>query len=367
MEDTTLLRRGPVSRIGGSEGSGSLRPMGVHVGIVGATGLVGGVMRSVLAERGFPVDSLRLFASARSAGRRLPWHDGEIEVEDAATADPAGLDLALFSAGATASRGLAGRFVEAGAVVVDNSSAWRMDPDVPLVVPEVNVGALARIPKGIVANPNCTTMVAMPALAPLHAEAGLRRLVVSTYQAVSGAGSAGIAELDGQLRKGADGSAGLAFDGGSVSFPAPEVFPDTLACNVVPLAGDRLDDGSGETVEEAKLRHESRKILGIPELHVSGTCVRVPVYTGHSLAVNAEFDRLLTPDRARQLLAGAPGVELVDVPSPLRAAGGDLSLVGRIRRDPGVEHGLALFVVGDNLRKGAALNAVQIAEALFRR
>ncbi len=341
--------------------------MGVNVAIVGATGLVGGVMRSILAERAFPVASLRLFASARSAGRRLAWQGDELEVEDAATADLTGLDLALFSAGATASRTLAARFVEAGATVVDNSSAWRMDPEVPLVVPEVNAASLDRIPKGIVANPNCTTMVAMPVLAPLHAEAGLRRLVISTYQAVSGAGRAGIVELEDQLRKGADASAGLAFDGGAVTFPAPEIFPDTLACNVVPLAGDLLHDGSDETVEERKLRDESRKILDIPHLAVSGTCVRVPVYTGHSLAINAEFDQPLSPARAVQLLAAAPGVELADVPSPLHAAGTDPSLVGRVRRDPGAEHGLALFVVGDNLRKGAALNAVQIAEALLAR
>lgn len=338
--------------------------MAVNVGIIGATGLVGGVMRSVLAERHFPLASLRLFASARSAGRRLAWQDGEIEVEDAATADLAGLDLALFSAGATASRALAPRFVEVGATVIDNSSAWRTDPDVPLVVPEVNAAALGRIPKGIVANPNCTTMVAMPVLKPLHDEAGLRRLVVSTYQAVSGAGRAGIDELEDQLRKGADASAALAFDGAAVTFPAPTIFPDTLAANVVPLAGDLLNDGSEETVEERKLRDESRKILEIPTLAVSGTCVRVPVYTGHSLAINAEFERPLSSERARQLLARAPGVDVVDLPTPLQAAGRDLTLVGRVRRDPGVDHGLALFVVGDNLRKGAALNAVQIAEAL---
>jgi aspartate-semialdehyde dehydrogenase len=341
--------------------------MAVNVGIIGATGLVGGVMRSVLAERQFPVASLRLFASARSAGRRLRWQDGEIEVEDADAADLDGLDLALFSAGATASRALAPRFVEAGATVIDNSSAWRNDPDVPLVVPEVNAGDLASIPKGIVANPNCTTMVAMPVLKPLHDEARLRRLVVSTYQAVSGAGRAGIEELEDQLRKGADASAGLAFDSGAVTFPAPVVFPDTLAASVVPLAGDRLDDGSEETVEERKLRDESRKILGIPGLAVSGTCVRVPVYTGHSLSINAEFERPLSSARARQLLSDAPGVELVDLPTPLQAVGHDPTLVGRVRRDAGVEHGLALFVVGDNLRKGAALNAVQIAEALLPR
>jgi aspartate-semialdehyde dehydrogenase len=341
--------------------------MGVNVGIVGATGLVGGVMLDVLAERAFPLSSLRLFASARSAGRRLPWGDGEIEVEDAATADVSGLDLALFSAGATASRRLASRFVEAGATVIDNSSAWRMDPEVPLVVPEVNAADLDRLPRGIVANPNCTTMVAMPVLAPLHLEAGLRRLVISTYQAVSGAGRAGIAELEDQLRKGADTSAALAFDGEAVTFGDPVVFPAPLACNVVPLAGDLLDDGSDETVEERKLRDESRRILGIPGLAVSGTCVRVPVYSGHSLAINAEFDRPLSPERARELLAGAPGVELAGLPTPQRAAGTDPCLVGRLRRDHGVEHGLAMFVVGDNLRKGAALNAVQIAEALLAR
>ncbi len=340
--------------------------MSLSVGIVGATGLVGGVMREMLVERGFPVAHLRLFASARSAGRRLPWQGAELEVEDAATADLAGLDLALFSAGAKASRALAPRFVDAGAVVVDNSSAWRMDPDVPLVVSEVNPGAVDRRPKGIVANPNCTTMVAMPVLKPLHDEARLRRLVVSTYQAVSGAGVAGIAELEEQLVKGTDGSSALAFAGDALTAPAPVVFPAPLAFNVVPKAGDELDDGSGETVEERKLRDESRKILDLPQLAVSGTCVRVPVYTGHSLAINAEFERALTPQRARELLADAPGVELADLPTPLQSVGIDPSLVGRIRRDPGVEHGLALFVSGDNLRKGAALNAVQIAEILLR-
>ena len=339
--------------------------MSVNVGIVGATGLVGGVMRQTLAERGFPVAGLRLFASARSAGRRLPWGDVELEVEDAATADLAGLDLALFSAGATASRSLAPRFVDAGAVVVDNSSAWRMDPDVPLVVSEVNPEALAQLPRGIIANPNCTTMVAMPVLKPLHDEAGLRRVVISTYQAVSGAGAAGIAELEEQLRKGADASAALAFDGDAVPGATPAVFPAALAFNVVPLAGDILHDGSEETVEERKLRDESRKILGLPELAVSGTCVRVPVYTGHSLAINAQFEGPLSPERAREVLAAAPGVELADLPTPLGAAGRDPSFVGRIRRDPGVEHGLALFVSGDNLRKGAALNAVQLAELLI--
>lgn len=339
--------------------------MSVNVGIVGATGLVGGVMRSLLAERHFPLTRLRLFASARSAGRMIEWQGVDIEVEDAATADLSGLDIALFSAGATASRALAPRFVEAGAVVIDNSSAWRMDPEVPLVVPEVNRGALAARPKGIIANPNCTTMVAMPVLKPLHDEAGLRRLVVSTYQAVSGGGLAGIAELEDQITKGAAGSAALAFDGSAVSLPEPVVYAAPIAFNVVPLAGKLLGDDSGETDEDRKLRNESRKILDIPELAVSGTCVRVPVYTGHSLSINAEFAGAMSPQRAAELLALAPGVELCAVPNPLSSAGADLCQVGRIRRDPGVENGLALFVVGDNVRKGAALNAVQIAEALL--
>jgi aspartate-semialdehyde dehydrogenase len=334
----------------------------MRVGIVGATGLVGGVMRSILAERGFPVSELRLFASGRSAGRRLPWGDGEIEVEDAAEADYGGLDLALFSAGARASRDLAPRVAEAGAVVVDNSSAWRLDPDVPLVVPEVNRHALASIPKRIVANPNCTTMVAMPVLKPLDREAGLRRVVVSTYQSVSGAGLAGIGELRDQVAKAGERAVELVHDGGAVELPAPSTFAAPIAFNVLPLAGNLVDE---ETDEEHKFRNESRKILELPHLAVLCTCVRVPVFTGHSLALSLELDRPLPVERAREILAGAPGVRLVDVPTPLQAAGGDLSLVGRLRADPGVEHGLALFVTGDNLRKGAALNAVQIAEALL--
>jgi aspartate-semialdehyde dehydrogenase len=337
------------------------------VGIVGATGVVGGVLRTVLVERRFPVKQLRAFASSRSAGRHVAWGDGEVLVEDAATADLAGLDLAIFSAGRGTSLALAPRFVEAGAVVVDNSSAWRMDPDVPLVVPEVNADALDSLPKGIVANPNCTTMVAMPVLSPLHDEAGLRRLVVSTYQAVSGAGRAGVTELEGQVTAGASGSAALTTDGSAVALPAPQTFPAPVAFNVIPLRGSLLADGSDETDEERKLRDESRKILDLPDLEVSGTCVTVPVYAGHSLSINAEFARPLSPERARELLAAAPGVRLVDVPHPLRAAGADPSFVGRVRRDPGVANGLALFVSGDNLRKGAALNAVQIAEALLER
>jgi aspartate-semialdehyde dehydrogenase len=335
---------------------------GLRVGIVGATGQVGGVMRAILAERDFPVAQLRLFASARSAGRTLPWRDGEVTVEDAETADYRGLDIALFSAGKGASKALAPRVAQAGAVVVDNSSAWRLDPDVPLVVSEVNPQAARRRPRGIIANPNCTTMAAMPVLKPLHDEAGLAALVVSTYQAVSGAGLAGVAELAEQVSKVGDRAAELAFDGSAVEFPEPHAFTDRVAFNVLPAAGAFVDDGSRETEEEQKLRNESRKILEIPELMVSGTCVRVPVFTGHSLQINARFDRPITPERAHELLRSAPGVEVVMVPTPLVAAGKDPTYVGRIRADETVPNGLALFCSGDNLRKGAALNAVQIAE-----
>jgi len=329
---------------------------------VGATGQVGGVMRRILAERSFPVDQLRLFASARSAGRTLPWQDGEVTVEDAATADFRGLDIVLFSAGKGSAKELAPRVAEAGAVVIDNSSAWRMDPEVPLVVSEVNPDAARQRPKGIIANPNCTTMAAMPVLRPLHDEAGLVAMVATTYQAVSGAGLAGVSELSEQVQKVADRAAELAFDGSAVEFPAPRSFAKTIAFNVLPLAGSIVDDGRGETDEEQKLRNESRKILGIPGLLVAGACVRVPVFTGHSLQVNARFARPLPPARAVELLATAPGVELSDVPTPLEAAGRDPSYVGRIRADETVENGLSFFVSNDNLRKGAALNAVQIAE-----
>jgi aspartate-semialdehyde dehydrogenase len=322
-------------------------------------------MRSILEERGFPIDELRLFASARSAGRRLPFRGDQVVVEDAATADPAGIDIALFSSGATASRDLAPTFAAAGAIVIDNSSAWRMDPDVPLVVPEVNAAALTTIAKGIVANPNCTTMVAMPVLKPLHDESGLTGMVVSTYQAVSGAGLAGVAELAEQLDKSAGLASGLTFDGSAIEFPAASKFPGTIAHNVLSIAGSMVDDGSGETNEEQKFRDESRKILGIPGLRVICTCVRVPVFTGHSMAIVAEFDRALSPERATELLANAPGVELSEMPTPLRAAGTDPSLVGRIRKTDNGANALALFLSGDNLRKGAALNAVQIAESLI--
>ena len=337
---------------------------GVRIGIVGATGQVGTVMREILQERGFPASEVRFFASARSAGTTLPWGDEQIVVEDAATADPTGLDIALFSAGASTSRQLAPKFADAGAIVVDNSSAWRMDPDVPLVVSEVNPRDIERAGKGIIANPNCTTMAAMPVLKPLHDEAGLVRLVASTYQAVSGSGVAGVEELDQQVRAADGRGAELTQDGSAIDFPAPHKYARTIAFNVLPMAGSLVDDGTGETDEEQKLRNESRKILGIPELKVSGICVRVPVFTGHSLAVNAEFARPLSAKRATELLADAPGVTLTEIPTPLQAAGQDPSYVGRIRQDPGVddERGLALFISNDNLRKGAALNTVQIAE-----
>ncbi|MCV7441227.1 aspartate-semialdehyde dehydrogenase [Mycobacterium paraense] len=339
----------------------------VAIGVVGATGQVGQVMRALLEERDFPATTVRFFASARSQGRKLPFRGQEIEVEDAATADPTGLDLAVFSAGKTMSLVQAPRFAAAGVTVIDNSSAWRKDPDVPLVVSEVNFARdAANRPKGIIANPNCTTMAAMPVLKVLHDEAQLQRLVVSSYQAVSGSGLAGVDELATQVRAVIDGAEQLVYDGGACDFPAPKTYVAPIAFNVLPLAGSLVDDGSGETDEDQKLRFESRKILGIPDLLVSGTCVRVPVFTGHSLSINAEFARPLSPERARELLEGAPGVKVVDVPTPLAAAGVDESLVGRIRRDPGVPdgRGLALFVSGDNLRKGAALNTIQIAELL---
>ncbi|MGX5654424.1 aspartate-semialdehyde dehydrogenase [Geodermatophilus nigrescens] len=346
---------------------------GLRVGIVGATGQVGAVVRQVLAERRFPLAELRFFASARSAGRTLPWGSGpdavEITVEDAATADPAGLDVAIFSAGASTSRAQAPRFAAAGVTVIDNSSAFRRDADVPLVVAEVNPQALDEVPRGIIANPNCTTMAAMPVLRPLHDEAQLVRMVASTYQAVSGSGVAGVEELDGQVKAVVDKAAALTHDGSAVSFPEPQKYVRPIAYNVLPMAGSVVDDGSFETDEEQKLRNESRKILGIPDLRVSGTCVRVPVFTGHSLSLNVEFARPLTVARATELLGEAPGVELTDVPNPLQAAGRDPSYVGRIRQDQSVDgdRGLALFISNDNLRKGAALNTVQIAELLLAR
>ena len=353
--------------------------MSLRIGVVGATGQVGAVMRKLLEERNFPADEVRFFASERSAGTTLPWRTPsgetrEIVVEDTAAADPSGLDIALFSAGATMSRVQAPRFAAAGVTVIDNSSAWRNDPTIPLVVSEVNPGDIpaggGAGGRGIIANPNCTTMAAMPVLKPLHEEAGLIRLQISTYQAVSGSGLAGVEELHNQALAVVKDADALTHSGSAVDFPVPKVYSAPIAFNVLPHAGD-FDgtDGQGdETVEEVKLRNESRKILGIPDLLVSGTCVRVPVFTGHSLSIHAGFDRQITPERATELLSAAPGVQLVDVPTPLQAAGADPSLVGRIRQDRALDDGtgLILFVSGDNLRKGAALNTIQIAELLVR-
>jgi aspartate-semialdehyde dehydrogenase len=344
---------------------------GLSVAVVGATGQVGTVMREILAERRFPIGELRLFATARSAGTTVDFAGRAIVVEDVATADPAGIDIALFSAGATGSRAHAPRFAEAGAVVIDNSSAWRMDPEVPLVVSEVNPHAIEDLPKGIIANPNCTTMAAMPILKPLDAEAGLERLIVSTYQAVSGSGLAGAQELLGQVEGvlAQGNTIDLVHDGSAVDFPEPQKYVAPIAFDVIPFAGNLVDDGDNETDEEKKLRNESRRILELPDLRVAGTCVRVPVFTGHSLSIHAEFAREITPERAREILASAPGVALEEVPTPLQAAGTDPSYVGRIRADQSAPEGrgLVLFVSNDNLRKGAALNAVQIAELVAAR
>jgi aspartate-semialdehyde dehydrogenase len=341
---------------------------GLNLAIVGATGQVGTVMRALLEERNFPIESIRFFATARSAGSTLEFRGEQVVVEDVAKADPTGIDIALFSAGATGSRVQAPRFAAAGAIVIDNSSAWRTDPDVPLVVSEVNPHAIAQAVKGIIANPNCTTMAAMPVLKVLHEEAGLTRLIVSTYQAVSGSGLAGAEELADQVRAAVadEHLLDLVHDGDAVTMPEPHKYMRHIAFNVIPLAGSIVDDGLNETDEEKKLRNESRKILELPELLVSGTCVRVPVFTGHSLSINVEFANPISPARATKLLAEAPGVELSEIPNPLQAAGADASFVGRIRRDEGAPagRGLALFISNDNLRKGAALNAVQIAEII---
>ena len=322
-------------------------------------------MRSLLEQRRFPAGNVRFFASERSAGRRLPWAGGEIEIEASTeTADYSGLDVALFANGAPTSRWLAPLVAAAGAVVVDNSSAWRMDPDVPLVVPEVNGAELGRIPKGIVANPNCTTMVCMPALQVLAEAFGLRRVVASTYQAVSGAGGAGVAELDEQVKAVVDKAAELTFDGRAVELPEPQRFARPIAFNVLPLAGSFVDH---ETDEEHKFRNESRKILGLPNLAVNCTCVRVPVFTGHAISLHVDLARPATRDEALEVLATAGGSQLADVPTPLDAAGIDDCLIGRVRVNPDAATSLSLFVVGDNLRKGAALNAIQIAERVLDR
>lgn len=337
--------------------------------VVGATGQVGRVMRSILVERNFPADKVRFFASARSAGSEIEFRGEKIVVEDVAatpTEELKGINIALFSAGGGTSREHAPRFAEAGATVVDNSSAWRKDPEVPLIVSEVNPEDAKDVPKGIIANPNCTTMAAMPVIGALHARAGVTRLHVSSYQAVSGSGLAGVKALSEQVRDNVDNLEKLAIDGSTLVAGdfGPYVAP--IAFNALPFAGNLVDDGSLETDEEQKLRNESRKILHIPDLRVAGTCVRVPVFTGHTMTVHAEFAESITPDEAKALLEGTPGVKVVDVPTPLAAAGVDDSLVGRIRQDQSVDDnkGLVLVVAGDNLRKGAALNTIQIAELL---
>ncbi|HEY6814006.1 MAG TPA: aspartate-semialdehyde dehydrogenase [Croceibacterium sp.] len=340
-------------------------PARPNVGIVGATGLVGGMMRELLAERQFPLASLRLFASARSAGSKIVFEGREVVVEDAETADFAGLDVVFFSAGGSTSKKLAPVAAAAGAVVIDNSSAWRSDPEVPLVVSEVNPEALDVLPKGIVANPNCTTMAAMPVLKPLHDAAGLTRIVASTYQAVSGGGMEGVQVLHEQIVAGAAESDKLARQGDSVDLGEPRKWTVPIGFNVVPLNYVLGEDDYTE--DELKLRDESRKILDLPALAVSGTCVRVPVFTGHALSLNVEFERPLEPEQALALLSQAPGVVVTAVPNPLDATGADPVFVGRVRKDRTVAHGLALFVVGDNLRKGAALNAIQIAEVMLER
>jgi len=337
----------------------------MKIGIVGATGQVGSVMREILVERNFPLDSIRFFASSRSAGKEIKFQGEHIVVEDAAKSQWENLDIVLFSAGGKLSKELAPIVAAAGAMVIDNSSAWRMDPDVPLVVPEVNSHALDDAPKKIIANPNCTTMVAMPVLKPLHLEAGLLKLIVSTYQATSGAGLSGVQELRDQVREAGESAIQLTHDGTAVTFSPGSSFPTPIAFNVVPFCGSLIDDQLEETNEERKLRDESRKILEIQDLAVSATCVRVPVYTGHSLAITAGFRDHISSERAKEILRDVPAVMLEDIPTPLKSAGADPTYVGRIRPDTVLENGINLFLSGDNLRKGAALNAIQIAETLI--
>lgn len=341
------------------------------IAVVGATGQVGRVMREILAERDFPADKVRFFASPRSAGKHLEYRGQDVVVEDLTqiTEDSvADVDIALFSAGGATSKQWAPVFAAAGATVVDNSSAWRKDDDVPLIVSEVNPDEAKAPAKGIIANPNCTTMAIMPVAKALHDAAGLHTMRVASYQAVSGSGLAGVKTLANQVAEIGERNTELSLDG-SLLQPedlGPYVAP--IAFNALPLAGNLVDDGTEETDEEQKLRNESRKILGIPELRVSGTCVRVPVFTGHTMVVHAEFEKEITPDQARAVLEAAPGVTVVDVPTPLAAAGKDDSLVGRIRQDQAVDgnRGLVFVVSGDNLRKGAALNTIQIAELLVK-
>lgn len=338
----------------------------LSIGIVGATGMVGSVMRTLLIERKFPANSVRFFASAKSAGSIIEWNGQKVTVEDASTADTSDLDIAIFSAGATTSRAIAEKYAKHGTIVIDNSSAWRMNPDVPLIVSEVNPEDIVNAKLGIIANPNCTTMAAMPVLKPLHDAASLVRMIASTYQAVSGMGISGVDELHEQIKTGAPRASDLTYNGEAIEFKPAVKFPRTISYNVIPFAGTLVDDGMLETDEEKKLRNESRKILHIPDLRVSGTCVRVPVFTGHSLSLTLEFERVITVEQAYKILSTAAGVSIVDVPTPLIAAGKDPSFVGRIRQDFSIDgnKGLTLFVSNDNLRKGAALNALQIAEVI---
>jgi aspartate-semialdehyde dehydrogenase len=333
-----------------------------RVGVLGATGAVGSTILGVLAERGFPAAEVVPFASERSAGKAIEWGEEKLEVRALGEETIAGLDVVLSSAGGKVSAEWAPKLVEAGAVVVDNTSYWRMHEDVPLVVAGINPEA-ADAHKGIVANPNCTTMVAMMALGPIHRAAGLRRLVVSSYQAVSGTGQKAIEELRRQSQAVLEGD----------EHPPAAVYPHRIAFNVLPQV-EVFADGDDYTTEERKVMAETRKILGLgEEVGISATCARVPVFTGHSESVNVQTDEDLSPEQCRELLAGAPGVVVVDDPGSGRyplatdAAGRDDVLVGRIRRDPSQERTLNLWIAGDNLRKGAATNAVQVAELLIER
>lgn len=330
----------------------------MRIAVVGATGAVGQLILATLKRRGFKAEEIVPFASARSAGKRL---EGYGEIQPLTDETVKGFDLALFSAGGATSREWAEKFVAGGATVVDNSSAWRMDPDVPLIVSEVNPGEAKHPGKGIIANPNCTTMVAMLPLKALHDRFGLREMVATSYQAAGGAGQSGIDELAEQVPVvGADVDR-LVHDGaGAAGTVEPKTFAKTLAFNVVPLLGAL--DSSGYTDEELKLQNESRKILGIPDLAVTPTCVRVPVMVGHAIAVRATFENDVDLDEAREALAAFPNLVVDDVPTPLEAAGRDETYVGRIRADLNDPKTLSFFVVGDNLLKGAALNTVQLAE-----
>ncbi|MDO8185886.1 aspartate-semialdehyde dehydrogenase [Conexibacter sp. JD483] len=339
-------------------GFSSRPPAPYRLAVVGATGQVGTVMLQLLRERGFPTSEVVPFASERSAGKVL---DGGLVVQPLTDETIQGFDVAIFSAGGSTSGEWAPKFAEAGAVVIDNSSKWRMHEDVPLVVSEVNPEALDGH-RGIVANPNCSTMQMVVALKPLHAEAGIERLVISTYQAVSGTGKVGVDELLGQAKAVVEGA----------EVPAAQAYKHQIAFNALPHAGN-FAPGDDHTDEERKLINETRKILGDESIRVSATCVRVPVVNGHSEAVNVETRRPLSPERARELLRAAPGITVLDDPDAnsyplaIEASGQDDVFVGRIRRDPGNEQALDLWVVADNLRKGAALNAVQLAELLHER